>query len=113
MKNCFELLKFSFAARFPATCKMEARWMFGHLDLNTDGILSSQELYELEHDQVIYENCFSLHKIKPEKKYNFFFDRMKNASNHSLTRAIWIRTTSLTHANGAVALRRPIVRVLL
>lgn len=39
-------------AHFPPTCKMEARWMFGHLDLNNDGILSSQELYDLEHDQV-------------------------------------------------------------
>lgn len=41
-----------FIARFPPTCKMESKWMFGHLDLNNDGILSSQELYDLEHDQV-------------------------------------------------------------
>lgn len=26
--------------------------MFGHLDLSNDGILSTQELYDLEHDQV-------------------------------------------------------------
>jgi sparc/osteonectin/cwcv/kazal-like domain-containing proteoglycan (testican) len=32
---------------------MESKWMFGHLDLNNDGILSTQELYDLEHDQVI------------------------------------------------------------
>uniref|UniRef100_A0AAG5CTP2 Proteoglycan Cow n=1 Tax=Anopheles atroparvus TaxID=41427 RepID=A0AAG5CTP2_ANOAO len=43
---------------FPAACKLEARWMFGHLDLNNDGELSTQELYDLEHDQ--NERC-----IKP------------------------------------------------
>lgn len=43
---------------FPPTCKMEAKWMFGHLDLNNDGLLSAQELYDLEHDQ--NEQC-----IKP------------------------------------------------
>lgn len=26
--------------------------MFGHLDINADGYLSLQELYDLEHDQV-------------------------------------------------------------
>ncbi|CRL07372.1 CLUMA_CG020349, isoform A [Clunio marinus] len=36
------------------TCKNEARWMFGHLDINSDGLLSLQELYDLEHDQVRY-----------------------------------------------------------
>lgn len=41
-----------YAVRFPLACKKEARWMFGHLDLNFDGYLSLQELYELEHDQV-------------------------------------------------------------
>ncbi|KAJ6639069.1 Inorganic pyrophosphatase [Pseudolycoriella hygida] len=45
-------------AHFPAACKAEARWMFNHLDLNNDGSLSTQELYDLEHDQ--QERC-----IKP------------------------------------------------
>lgn len=39
-------------ARFPASCKAEAKWMFGHLDSNLDGELSLKELYDLEHDQV-------------------------------------------------------------
>lgn len=39
-------------ARFPATCKPEAKWMFGHMDSNLDGELSLKELYDLEHDQV-------------------------------------------------------------
>lgn len=30
--------------------------MFGHLDLNSDGLLSTQEMYDLEHDQVIFLN---------------------------------------------------------
>lgn len=49
MKNVFFL-----PARFPTSCKVEARWMFGHLDINSDGYLSLQELYDLEHDQVTY-----------------------------------------------------------
>lgn len=44
--------KISSLVRFPTTCKVEARWMFGHLDINSDGYLSLQELYDLEHDQV-------------------------------------------------------------
>lgn len=43
---------------FPTTaCKYEVRWMFKHLDSNSNGYLSSQELYELEHDQ--NEKCMS------------------------------------------------------
>jgi len=38
-------------ARFSTVCKGEVRWMFQHLDLNGDGKLSLQELYDLEHDQ--------------------------------------------------------------
>lgn len=45
-------LSLFYAVHFPASCKSEAKWMFGHLDLNFDGYLSLQELYELEHDQV-------------------------------------------------------------
>lgn len=44
--------------RFPSTCKGEVRWMFQHLDIDSDGQLSLQELYDLEHDQ--NEHC-----IKP------------------------------------------------
>lgn len=36
---------------FPSVCKVEVRWMFQHLDVNGDGRLSLQELYDLEHDQ--------------------------------------------------------------
>lgn len=46
------------AARFPPSCRSETRWMFQHLDLNSDAQLSLQELYDLEHDQ--NERC-----IKP------------------------------------------------
>lgn len=53
---------------------MESKWMFGHLDLNNDGILSSQELYDLEHDQVrkylIWMNLFYLAKMW-EEIFNF------------------------------------------
>ncbi|KRT78256.1 HLH domain-containing protein [Oryctes borbonicus] len=41
----------SFPVRFSPICKGEVRWMFQHLDLNSDGRLSLQELYDLEHDQ--------------------------------------------------------------
>ncbi|XP_066253501.1 proteoglycan Cow [Euwallacea similis] len=36
---------------FPIACKGEVRWMFQHLDENSDSMLSLQELYDLEHDQ--------------------------------------------------------------
>ncbi|XP_022919336.1 proteoglycan Cow [Onthophagus taurus] len=39
------------AIYFPPVCKGEVRWMFQHLDLNGDGRLNLQELYDLEHDQ--------------------------------------------------------------
>jgi len=44
--------------RFPVSCKGEVRWMFQHLDIDSDSQLSLQELYDLEHDQ--NEHC-----IKP------------------------------------------------
>ncbi|KAG8302592.1 peptide cross-linking via chondroitin 4-sulfate glycosaminoglycan [Homalodisca vitripennis] len=44
--------------RFPVGCKGEVRWMFQHLDIDSDSQLSLQELYDLEHDQ--NEHC-----IKP------------------------------------------------
>ncbi|KYN40489.1 Testican-2 [Trachymyrmex septentrionalis] len=36
---------------FPIGCQSEVRWMFGHLDSDSDGRLSLSELYGLEHDQ--------------------------------------------------------------
>uniref|UniRef100_T1HCS2 Kazal-like domain-containing protein n=1 Tax=Rhodnius prolixus TaxID=13249 RepID=T1HCS2_RHOPR len=44
--------------RFPSGCKNEVRWMFHHLDSDSDSKLTLQELYDLEHDQ--NEKC-----IKP------------------------------------------------
>uniref|UniRef100_A0A0A9YA40 Testican-3 n=2 Tax=Lygus hesperus TaxID=30085 RepID=A0A0A9YA40_LYGHE len=44
--------------RFPTGCKNEVRWMFHHLDSDSDSKLTLQELYDLEHDQ--NERC-----IKP------------------------------------------------
>ena len=48
----FAVLFFFFTARFSSSCKTEAKWMFGHLDTNSDGYLSTQELFSLEHDKV-------------------------------------------------------------
>lgn len=42
--------------------------MFGHLDLNSDGLLSAQEMYDLEHDQVRFfaiSKQYSLNKYMP------------------------------------------------
>lgn len=39
--------------RFPGSCKIEVKWIFGHLDTNHDGYLSFNEVYDLEHDQVV------------------------------------------------------------
>ncbi|XP_066603602.1 proteoglycan Cow isoform X2 [Prorops nasuta] len=36
---------------FPLSCQSEVRWMFGHLDTDSDGRISLSELYGLEHDQ--------------------------------------------------------------
>ncbi|XP_063703528.1 proteoglycan Cow [Culicoides brevitarsis] len=38
-------------ANFPLTCKMEAKWMFGHLDIDNNGVLSGKELYDIENDK--------------------------------------------------------------
>ncbi|XP_077295665.1 proteoglycan Cow [Arctopsyche grandis] len=40
---------------FPSDCKVEVRWMFGHLDRDTDSKLSVKDLYSLEHDE--QEHC--------------------------------------------------------
>lgn len=39
------------AVKFINGCKWEVRWMYQHLDLDSDGKLSLQELYDLEHDK--------------------------------------------------------------
>lgn len=50
--NCFYFVaKRGVSARFPSVCKSEVRWMFQHLDGNSDATLSLDELYDLEHDQ--------------------------------------------------------------
>ncbi|XP_051168631.1 proteoglycan Cow [Leptopilina boulardi] len=36
---------------FPPGCQSEVRWMFGHLDSDSSGLISLSELYQLEHDQ--------------------------------------------------------------
>lgn len=41
-----------FAEVLSTPCKTEVRLMFHHLDANSDGILSEQELYQIEHDKV-------------------------------------------------------------
>lgn len=48
--------------------------MFGHLDLNNDGLLSAQEMYDLEHDQVSV-----LKSIESLYCKNFYLIRMKSA----------------------------------
>lgn len=36
-----------FVLGFPSECKTEVRWMFGHLDRDTDARLSIKDLYSL------------------------------------------------------------------
>ncbi|CAG4938438.1 unnamed protein product [Parnassius apollo] len=36
---------------FPRDCKPEVRWMFSHLDVAGDGLLSHDDLYALRHDE--------------------------------------------------------------
>jgi len=42
-------------ATFPGYCKQEVKWMFYHLDQNSDAYLSLKELYDLEHESL--EHC--------------------------------------------------------
>ncbi|CAB3377690.1 Hypothetical predicted protein [Cloeon dipterum] len=65
-------------ARFPNTCKPEVRWMFAHLDSNTDEQLSVSELYDLEHDK-------SEHCIKP------FLDQCNADKNGYVSPKEWCR----------------------
>ncbi|XP_055632203.1 proteoglycan Cow [Toxorhynchites rutilus septentrionalis] len=78
---------------FPAACKLEARWMFGHLDLNNDGELSSQELYDLEHDK--NERC-----IKP------FIDTCDLDQDNTIDPREWCRCFEKTDRPCAAVRRR-------
>ncbi|XP_055589893.1 proteoglycan Cow [Uranotaenia lowii] len=78
---------------FPAACKLEARWMFGHLDLNNDGELSAQELYDLEHDQ--NERC-----IKP------FIDTCDLDQDNTIDPREWCRCFEKTDRPCAAVRRR-------
>lgn len=49
--NYIFLLMCHVAVKFINGCKWEVRWMYQHLDLDSDGKLSLQELYDLEHDK--------------------------------------------------------------
>lgn len=80
-------------ARFPAACKLEARWMFGHLDINNDGLLSITEMYDLEHDQ--NERC-----IKP------FIDTCDLDHDNTLTPREWCRCFEKTDRPCAAVRRR-------
>jgi sparc/osteonectin, cwcv and kazal-like domains proteoglycan (testican) len=72
---------------------MEAKWMFGHLDLNSDGQLSAQELYDLEHDQ--NERC-----IKP------FLDTCDLDQDNSINPREWCRCFEKTDRPCAAVRRR-------
>ncbi|XP_059490771.1 proteoglycan Cow [Neocloeon triangulifer] len=65
-------------ARFPGTCKPEVRWMFAHLDSNSDEQLSVTELFDLEHDK-------SEHCIKP------FLDQCNVDKNGFVSPKEWCR----------------------
>ncbi|XP_058061606.1 proteoglycan Cow isoform X2 [Anopheles bellator] len=78
---------------FPGACKLEARWMFGHLDLNNDGELSTQELYDLEHDQ--NERC-----IKP------FIDTCDLDQDNTIDPREWCRCFEKTDRPCAAVRRR-------
>lgn len=80
-------------AHFPPACKTEAKWMFAHLDLNNDGILSLQELYDLEHDQ--NERC-----IKP------FIDTCDLDRDNVLNTREWCRCFEKTDRPCAAVRRR-------
>ncbi|ALC47029.1 CG13830 [Drosophila busckii] len=80
-------------AHFPPACKTEAKWMFGHLDLNNDGLLSLQEMYDLEHDQ--NERC-----IKP------FIDTCDLDQDNSINTREWCRCFEKTDRPCAAVRRR-------
>lgn len=51
LNTLYFTLKCFVAVKFINGCKWEVRWMYQHLDLDSDGKLSLQELYDLEHDK--------------------------------------------------------------
>lgn len=67
--------------------------MFGHLDLNTDGYLSMQELYDLEHDK--NERC-----IKP------FIDTCDLDQDKTISPREWCRCFEKTDRPCAAVRRR-------
>lgn len=85
--------------RFPGSCKAEVRWMFGHLDGDSDGQLSLHELYDLEHDQS--ERC-----IKP------FLDACDTDRDIFVTPREWCRCFDKTD-RPCTAVRRRITPDLL
>ncbi|XP_046392783.1 proteoglycan Cow isoform X2 [Ischnura elegans] len=85
--------------RFPGSCKTEVRWMFGHLDGDSDGQLSLHELYDLEHDQS--ERC-----IKP------FLDACDTDRDIFVTPREWCRCFDKTD-RPCTAVRRRITPDLL
>lgn len=80
-------------AHFPAACKIEAKWMFGHLDINNDGLLSTSELFDLEHDQ--NERC-----IKP------FIDNCDVDNDANISTREWCRCFEKTDRPCAAVRRR-------
>lgn len=83
----------SVTAHFPVVCKGEVRWMFQHLDLDSDGRLSLQELYDLEHDQS--EVC-----IKP------FLEQCDTDRDQSVAPHEWCRCFDKTDRPCAAVKRR-------
>lgn len=67
--------------------------MFGHLDLNNDGYLSLQEMYDLEHDQ--NERC-----IKP------FIDTCDLNQDNAINTREWCRCFEKTDRPCAAVRRR-------
>lgn len=67
--------------------------MFGHLDLNSDGLLSVSEMYDLEHDQ--NERC-----IKP------FIDTCDLDKDYNLSPREWCRCFEKTDRPCAAVRRR-------
>lgn len=72
--------------------------MFGHLDLNSDGLLSAQEMYDLEHDQVRFfaiSKQYSLNKYMPyiqnEKCIKPFIEKCDTDTDMNLTPHEWCR----------------------
>lgn len=92
-------MKFYTLAFFPAACKNEAKWMFNHLDINSDGLLSTSELYDLENDQ--NERC-----IKP------FIDGCNLDNNDTLSPREWCRCFEKTDRPCAAIRRRSKIDLL-